>query len=123
MPSKGMASAKRLIPADLPNDLVNQVREQALLAYRALNSSGVVRIDFLIDMKENKVYANEINSIPGSLSFYLWEKTDKDYPELLDDIINLGIIDYKRKESKTSTFETNILKGFSGLKGVKGIKK
>ena len=123
MPSKGMASAKRLIPADLPNDLVNQVREQALLAYRALNSSGVVRIDFLIDMKENKVYANEINSIPGSLSFYLWEKTDKDYPELLDDIINLGIVDYKRKESKTSTFETNILKGFSGLKGAKGIKK
>lgn len=56
------------------------------------------------------------------LSIY-GKKTDKDYPELLDDIINLGIVDYKRKESKTSTFETNILKGFSGLKGAKGIKK
>ena len=122
MPSKGMASAKRLIPADLPNDLVNQVREQALLAYRALNSSGVVRIDFLIDMKENKVYANEINSIPGSLSFYLWDACGKKYSELLDDIINIAIKDYKNRQSKIRSFDSNILAS-AGIKGAKGIKK
>lgn len=122
MPSKGMASAKRIIPAKISEDLASDVRDMAIKAFKSLNSNGVVRIDFLIDTKENKVYVNEINSIPGSLSFYLWEKTNKDYPELLDEVINLGIVAYKNKKKKTSTFKTNILEGFSGLKGVKGIK-
>ena len=121
--SKGMASAKRLIPANISENLANDVREMAIKAFRALNSSGVVRIDFLIDTKEEKVYVNEINSIPGSLSFYLWDKTDKEYPELLEEVINLGIVNYKNKNKKTITFESNILDGFHGLKGVKGIKK
>ncbi len=121
--SKGMASAKRLIPADIPDNLAKDVREMAIKAFRSLNSSGVVRIDFLIDEKEGKIYANEINSIPGSLSFYLWEKTAKPYPELLDDVINLGIVSYKNKKAKTNTFDTNILEGFNGAKGLKGIKK
>ena len=73
-------------------------------------------------METEKVYVNEINSIPGSLSFYLWEKTNKEYPELLEDIINLGIVNYKNKNKKTITFKNNILEGFNGLKGVKGIK-
>lgn len=123
IPSKGMASAKRIIPAKINEKLANDVRDLAILAFRSLNSSGVVRIDFLIDTKSEKVYVNEINSIPGSLSFYLWEKTDKDYEELLDDIINLGIVAYKNKNKKTITFETNILEGYNGLKGAKGIKK
>ena len=123
LPSKGMASAKRLIPADINSDIEKKVKEQALKTFRALNSSGVVRIDFLYDEKNNEVYVNEINSIPGSLSFYLWEKTNKDYPELLDDIINLGIINYKNKSKKTTTFKSNILEGFNGVKGMKGIKK
>ncbi len=120
---KGMVNAKRKIPADLDEKLVKEIQEQAKKTFRALNSSGVVRIDFLIDSKENKVYVNEVNTIPGSLSFYLWEKTDKEYNELLDDIINLGIISYKEKSRKTTTFDSNILEGFNGLKGVKGIKK
>ncbi len=121
--SKGMASAKRLIPADISEDIEKKVKDQALKTFRALNSSGVVRIDFLYDEKNNEVYVNEINNIPGSLSFYLWEKTGKEYPELLDDIINLGIINYKNKSKKTTTFKSNILEGFNGLKGVKGLKK
>ena len=118
-----MASAKRKIPADLDEKIEKSIHEQAIKTFKSLNSSGVVRIDFLIDTKENKAYVNEINSIPGSLSFYLWEKTNKDYPELLDDIINLGIINYKNKNKKTTTFKSNILEGFNGLKGVKGLKK
>ena len=123
LPSKGMASAKRLIPANIGEDAEKKIKELALKTFRALNSSGVVRIDFLMDEKTGEVYVNEINSIPGSLSFYLWEKTGKDYSELLDDIINLGIINYKNKNKKTTTFKSNILEGFNGLKGVKGLKK
>lgn len=120
--SKGIVNTKRIIPARISDDLSNKVREVATKAFKALGSSGVCRIDFLIDKENNKVYANEINSIPGSLSFYLWDKTDKDYQELLDEIITIGIRDYKDKINKTRSFDTNILKNFTG-RGVKGVKK
>ena len=124
-PSKGMASAKRIIPARISDKLVKEVNDIAIKAYRSLNATGVVRIDFLIDKKNEKVYANEINSIPGSLSFYLWNKTDKEYTELLDDIINLGIREHKNNKNKIHSFDTNILSNFSSnsTKGVKGLKK
>lgn len=122
--SQGMASAKRIIPARISDDLSNQVSEIAKRAFKSLGSSGVVRIDFLIDNKNNKVYANEINSIPGSLAFYLWEKTGKEYHELLDDVIEIAIRDYKDSLNKTYSFDTNIIKDFGkGTKGVKGVKK
>lgn len=122
LPSKGMINTARKIPADLDDNLENSVKEQALKAFRALNMTGVVRIDFLIDSKENIVYVNEVNTIPGSLSFYLWDKKGKNYPELLDDIINLGIVNFKEKSRKTTSFKSNILEGFNGLKGAKGLK-
>lgn len=122
--SKGMASADRKIPADIPDKQKKEIEDIAIKAFKALGSAGTCRIDFLIDEKTKKVYINEINSIPGSLAFYLWEPIGVHYSELLDDMINIGIKDYKRKQSKTHTFETNILKGFTngGLKGMKGAK-
>ncbi len=120
--SKGMASASRKIPAQLDEKLEKEIKTIATKAFRELNSQGVVRIDFLIDAKKKKVYINEINSCPGSLSFYLWEPTGKAYSELLDDIINLAIKDYKKRIAKTHSFDTNILKGFNGTKGLKGLK-
>ena len=121
-PSKGMASTKRIIPARLTKDLSNRVREVAIKAFKALNSSGVVRIDFLIDEKNNKVYANEINSIPGSLSFYLWDKMNLEYQELLDEILNIAVKDFKDKQNKIHSFDTNILSNYEG-NGLKGVKK
>lgn len=121
-PSKGMASASRKLPADLSAKLKKEVEEVAVLAFKALGSAGVCRIDFLIDDKAKKVYINEINSIPGSLSFYLWEATGVKYSDLLDDLINIGVKDYKKRISKTHSFSTNILKGFSSRGGVKGMK-
>ena len=120
--TKGMASAARKIPADISDKLKEEVESIAFKAFRELNSSGVVRIDFLIDDKKKKVYINEINSCPGSLSFYLWEPTGMDYSELLDDMINVAIKDYKRRTNKIHSFESNILSGFAGSKGVKGLK-
>lgn len=120
--SKGMASAKRIIPARINKDLSNRVREVAIKAFKALNSSGVVRIDFLIDEANNKVYANEINSIPGSLSFYLWEKNNLEYTELLDEILNIAVKDFKDKKAKVHSFDTNILSSFENA-GTKGVKK
>ena len=124
--SKGMASASRKIPADIDDKLKEEIETIAKKAFIALGSSGVSRIDFLVDSKTNKPYINEINSIPGSLAFYLWDKTNKDYTALLDDVINIAIKDYKKRISKTHSFESNILQGYSssnGLKGLKGLKK
>lgn len=98
--SKGMLSASRKIPADLSDKLKEEVETVAKKAFKALGSSGCCRIDFLIDSKKNKVYVNEINSIPGSLAFYLWEPLGKDYTELLDDMINIGIKDYKKDQAR-----------------------
>ncbi len=120
--SKGMASADRKIPAELTAKMEKEVKEIAVKAFKALGSSGDARIDMLIDKKAKKVYVNEINSIPGSLAFYLWEPTGKNYTDLLEDMINIGIKEYKRRQNKTHSFESNILEGFAanGLKGMKG---
>lgn len=123
--SKGMVSANRKLPAYLSDKMKKEVGEIAIKAFKVLGSAGVCRIDFLIDEKSKKVYVNEINSIPGSLAFYLWEATGVKYTELLDELINIGIKDYKKRVSKTHSFDTNILKGFSqrgGIKGMKGMK-
>lgn len=120
--SKGMVSTNRVIPARIKASIKKEIEEISKEAFRALNLSGVCRIDYLIDKKENKVYINEPNTIPGSLSFYLWEPTGKKYTELLDDMITIAIKDYKNRSKKTYSFETNILSNFDGTKGLKGIK-
>lgn len=117
---KGMASTNRILPARLDDKIANEIKETSKKVFKVLNSSGVIRIDYLIDKKTNKYYVNETNTIPGSLSFYLWEATKKPYKELLDDMINLAIRTYKRKKRKVFSFETNILSNFNGLKGTKG---
>ena len=121
--SKGMASANRKIPAEIDEKMHKEIEDIAMKAFKVLGSSGNSRIDFLIDEKDNKVYINEINSIPGSLAFYLWDAKNINFSQVLDDMINIGIKDYKKRTSKTHSFETNILKGFTnGLKGAKGVK-
>ena len=108
--------------ADLPDKMRKEVEEVAVEAFKALGSSGNARIDFLINEETNKVYINEINSIPGSLAFYLWEAKGADFSSVLDEMINIGVKDYKKRVSKTHSFETNILQGFAAHGGVKGLK-
>ena len=119
--SKGMASASRIIPARISNELKEKIKDISKKAFRALNLSGVVRIDYLIDKKSNKVYINEPNIIPGSLAFYLWEPAGKKYEYLLDELITLSIKDYRKRSKKIYSFESNILSNY-GIKGAKGLK-
>lgn len=115
--SKGMASASRKVPADISKRLTKEIENISVRACKALNTSGIVRIDYLYDTKNEKVYLNEINIIPGSLSFYLWKDTK--YKDLLASIIELGIKKYKNKSRKQTSFETNVLQNFNGTKGIK----
>ena len=123
--SKGMASTSRKLPADLSKKMREEIEDVAIRAFKALGSAGNSRIDFLIDEESGKVYINEINSIPGSLAFYLWEEKGINFTRMLEDMINIGVKDYKKRVSKTHSFDSNILKGFAangGVKGAKGMK-
>lgn len=110
--SKGMASTDRIIPANIDEDMRIKVEEMALKAYKALNADGVVRIDFMIDNQNNNVYLNEINNIPGSLAFYLWDKKNIDFSKECDYLINNAIRRFANKEKKTYSFDTNILSNY-----------
>lgn len=120
--SKGMASTSRIIPARISDKLTKEIQETSKKVFKTLNLSGVCRIDYLIDKKTNKYYVNEPNTIPGSLAFYLWKEDGLEYKDELDEIISIAIKEYKNKSKKVNSFETNILAGFSGSKGSKGVK-
>ena len=105
----GMANLSRKIPAELSPEKREEIRELAVKAFKALGCCGVSRIDFMIDEEEDKLYFNEINPIPGSLSFYLWEPVGVPYKELLDRMIQLALKRARVEESLTFTFDTNIL--------------
>ncbi len=119
--SKGMASVSRKIPADLTPEKREEVRTLAVRAFKALGCCGVSRIDFMIDEDSGKLYFNEINTIPGSLAFYLWEPIGVPYRELLDRMIRLALKRVRTEQNLTFTFDTNILSnaGFGGSKGAK----
>jgi D-alanine-D-alanine ligase len=122
--SKGMASLGRKIPADLDEARSKEIRSLACKIFKAIDGNGVVRIDFMIDKDTDTVYANEINTIPGSLAFYLWDATGLKYKDLLDEMITLAFKRAREKENITFTIDTNILAGvsFGGSKGAKGGK-
>lgn len=123
--SAGMASVSRKIPAELPEGMAKRIQDISLRAFKALGCSGVVRIDYILDGDTGEVYFNEINTIPGSLAFYLWEATGLSYPDLLDRLVQLALRRKRREAAITFAFDTNLLSSgaFSGSKGAKGSKR
>ncbi len=119
--SKGMASVSRKIPAELSAEKREEIRDMAVRSFKVLGCNGVARIDFMIDEETDRFYFNEINTIPGSLAFYLWEPVGVPYRELLDRMIRLSLKRRREEEALTFTFDTNILnqQSLSGIKGGK----
>src|SRR5699024_4918509 len=105
--TKGMESVNRIIPAEISDQTATTVKDLAEKTFRVLNASGVSRIDFLID-EANEVYVNEINTIPGSLSFYLWEPTGKDFKALTDQLIQLALKRERERQSIQFSIDTNL---------------
>jgi len=120
--SKGMSGLKRLLPAPISREMREEVQELALRAFRALDLSGVARIDFLMNAETGKLYVNEVNTCPGSLAFYLWESTGVSYAKLLDKMVSLALKRERRRGSFLSAIDTGILKNYApgGVKGTKG---
>ncbi len=118
---KGMASADRVIPADISDELTRQIQQLSLRIFALCEASGVARLDFLVNAETKKVYFNEINTIPGSFSYYLWEESDVSFRELLLEMIEIARQRHRRKNGRLRSYETNLLseKAVKGLKGLK----
>jgi D-alanine-D-alanine ligase len=116
--AEGMKSAQRLIPAPIGDRLTERVRELACAAFAAFGCAGVARADFLIDAQE-RVWINELNTIPGSFSFYLWEPTGLPFVDLMDELLDLALADHRDKQRTTTVFDTNLLALQAGRAPVK----
>ena len=109
--SGGMSDLKRRCPAEIPDEMTKQVQEYAVATFKALGCLGVSRIDFLNDKNTGELWVNEINTIPGSLSFYLWEAAGVSFAELLDRMIQLAFKRERERQALTFSYETNLLAG------------
>lgn len=121
---KGMASADRVIPADIDKELAEKIRGTAKKVFKTLHASGLARLDFLVHAETNEYYFNEINTIPGSFSFYLWRESGLQFNELLIKLIEIAIEQHQQKNGRIQSYETNLLsqKAVKGMKGLKGSK-
>ncbi len=123
--NRGMHAAAKRIPADLPAEETERTRFLAGETFRVLSCHGVSRVDMMIDAKSRKIYVNEINTIPGSLSFYLWEAAGIGFSELMERLVKLALKRKREQSSKTVSYDSNIFAlggGVKGAKGAKGIK-
>ena len=121
--NRGMAVSDKRIPADLPEETTTEIQRLAGETFRVLSCHGVSRVDVMIDRTDNRIYVNEINTIPGSLSYYLWEASGIPFTKLLDRLISLALKRKREESGKTYTYTQNIFALGGGLKGTKGIKK
>lgn len=105
----GMETLSRIIPAPISKKLTAKIQEAAIEIFRALDGCGVARTDFFVDPKSEKFWVNEVNSPPGSLAFYLWEKSGIPYKELLDKLIEMAMTRAEERQKTTYVFESGLL--------------
>lgn len=120
--AKGMQASDKRIPAQIPEETSERIRKMAGDTFRVLSCHGVSRIDVMIDEADGNIYVNEINTIPGSLSFYLWEASGIKFKDLMDRLVQLALRRKRETDRKTFTYDHNIFAMGGGLKGTKGGK-
>lgn len=123
--AKGMQASQKRIPAELPDEETKRIQFLAAETFRVLSCHGVSRVDVIIDRATRNIYVNEINTIPGSLSFYLWEATGVKFDELMEELVRLAIKRKREQGLKTVSYDQNIFSLSGGVKGGKfgGVKK
>ena len=116
----GMASMSRKVPADISKEKQEEVKNLTIKAFKSLHSKGVARIDFLMDSKDEKIYVNEINTIPGSFAFYLWDYDGLKYTDLIDKLIEIAEEENEEKKRNNYTYNSDIVGNYG--KGIKHSK-
>jgi D-alanine-D-alanine ligase len=121
---EGMKSAERLIPAPISPELTKRIQSLAKNAFRAIDGRGIARIDFLIRPEQDEVFLNEINTMPGSLAFYLWQETGITPRQVVERLVELAREAHAQKRRNTYNYQTSLisLTAARGVKGVKGVK-
>ena len=109
-------SGKRVFPADIPKKLSDKIKSVTAEVYKTFAFTGVIRIDFFV--KDGKVYLNEINSVPGSLAYYLFSDTLKGFSEMLDELLEVARINFAEDNTVKKTFDSGILRAV-GAKSAK----
>lgn len=118
---QGMESLARKVPAPISDELTARIRQMTQQVYRAMDCKGVVRIDYMLDGDD--LYINEINIIPGSLAFYLWEPLGISFKDMLDCMIEDAFAAHAEKNRSVFSYDSSILRSVQGgLKGAKGGK-
>jgi D-alanine-D-alanine ligase len=113
-PATGMKSAQRVIPAPIPEALTRRIQDAAMAAFRAIGAAGVARVDFLVSPERDSFLINELNTLPGSLSFYLWEASGMTFATLLDRLVAMATARYRERQATTSSIDTWLLTGRPG---------
>lgn len=122
----GMASLSRIVPAPIGDEMTAHIQAMTRDVFRMLECKGVVRIDYMIDMANGQVYINEINTIPGSFAYYLFEPMGMPYPKMIDRMVECAYMALKEKKESSFAFSSDILKSAmlgGGAKGTKGAKR
>ena len=124
--TKGMAASQKKFPADLPDAETKRIQFLAGETFRALSCHGVSRVDVMIEGKSErdasgcrKIFVNEINTIPGSLSFYLWEGSGLKFDEEMEHLVQLALKRKREQGMKTVSYDQNIFSLGGGIKGGK----
>lgn len=118
--AKGMQASQKRIPADLPKEVSDRIRFLAGETFRVLSCHGVSRVDIIMDADNGNIYVNEINTIPGSLSFYLWEASGISFDKLMDRLVKLALKRERERGMKIKSYDQNIFSLGGGCKGAKG---
>lgn len=119
--TKGMASLKRVLPAPIEPELKERIQKLSVDIFKAMDCKGVVRIDYMFDAPSQELYITEINTIPGSLAFYLWEACGLPYTKLIDRMVECAMKAEQDKEENNYAYTSDILKNIS-MGGKTGMK-
>ena len=113
-PATGMKSAQRVIPAPIAEALTRRIQDAAMAAFRAIGAAGVARVDFLVSPDRDSFLINELNTLPGSLSFYLWEASGMTFQTLLNRLVDMAMARQRERQATTSSIDTWLLTGRPG---------
>jgi D-alanine-D-alanine ligase len=112
----GMADQERRIPAPISDELTKQVQDNALAAFEAVDAAGVARVDAFVDEVSGETWVMEINTIPGSFSFYLWEKSGMPFEDLMDTVLDIALTAHRGRDELMFSFDSTLLERSPGVK-------
>lgn len=118
----GMKGAERRIPAPIDDNLAERICDTAIRAFRAVDGRGTARVDFLVREETDEVFLNEINTMPGSLAFYLWQEEGMPPAQVVDELVQLAFEAHAEKRKTVYNYKTGLIE-HAAVRGLKGIKK